>query len=39
MPEILSIGELLDLGNRANMSAYIPYSGLEYNASGAISGI
>lgn len=39
MPEILSIGELLDLGNSANMSAYIPYSGLEYNASGAISGI
>ena len=38
MPEILSIGELLDLGN-ANNSAYIPYSGLEYNASGAISGI
>lgn len=39
MPEILSIGELLDLGNSANMSAYIPYSGLEYNPSGAISGI
>ena len=39
MPEILSIGELLDLGNSANMSAYVPYSGLEYNASGAISGI
>lgn len=39
MPEILSIGELLDLGTAANMSAYIPYSGLEYNASGAISGI
>lgn len=39
MPEILSIGELLDLGNSANMSAYIPYSGLNYNASGAISGI
>lgn len=38
MPEILSIGELLDLGNVHN-SAYIPYSGLEYNASGAISGI
>jgi hypothetical protein len=38
MPEILSIGELLDLGN-PNNSAYIPYSGLEYNASGAISGI
>ena len=38
MPEILSIGELLDLGNDNN-SAYIPYSGLEYNASGAISGI
>lgn len=39
MPEILSIGELLDLGNSSNMSAYVPYSGLEYNASGAISGI
>ena len=39
MPEILSIGELLDLGTAANMSAYVPYSGLEYNASGAISGI
>lgn len=38
MPEILSIGELLDLGSPSN-SAYIPYSGLEYNASGAISGI
>ena len=39
MSEILSIGELLDLGTAANMSAYIPYSGLNYNASGAISGI
>ena len=39
MPEILSIGELLDMGTAANMSAYIRYSGLEYNASGAMSGI
>ena len=36
---LLSIGEILDLGNSANMSAYIPYSALDYNPTGAISGI
>lgn len=36
---LLSIGEILDLGNSANMSAYIPYSALDYDPTGAISGI
>ena len=36
---LLSIGELLDLGNSENMSSYIPYSALDYDATGAISGI
>lgn len=36
---LLSIGEILDLGNSANMSSYIPYSALDYNPTGAISGI
>ena len=36
---LLSIGEILDLGNSANMSSYVPYSALEYNGTGAISGI
>lgn len=39
MPEILSIGELLDLGNSAATAGLIPYSALEYNGSGNISGI
>ena len=39
MPEILSIGELLDLGNSASTAGMIPYSALEYNGSGDISGI
>lgn len=39
MSEILSIGELLDLGNSASTAGLIPYSALEYNGSGAISGI
>ena len=39
MSEILSIGELLDLGNSAATAGLIPYSALEYNGSGAISGI
>lgn len=39
MPEILSIGELLDLGNSASTAGLIPYSALEYNGSGDISGI
>lgn len=36
---ILSIGELLDLGNSASTAGLVPYSALEYNASGDISGI
>lgn len=36
---LLSIGEILDLGNSANMSSYIPYSALNYDPTGAISGI
>ena len=36
---ILSIGELLDLGNSASTAGLVPYSALEYNASGGISGI
>lgn len=36
---LLSIGEILDLGNSVNMSSYIPYSALDYNPTGAISGI
>lgn len=36
---LLSIGEILDLGNSSNMSAYIPYSALDYTPTGAISGI
>ena len=36
---ILSIGELLDLGNSAATAGLIPYSALEYNGSGDISGI
>ena len=39
MPEILSIGELLDLGNSAATAGLIPYSALEFNGSGNISGI
>lgn len=39
MSEILSIGELLDLGNSAATAGLVPYSALEYNGSGAISGI
>ena len=39
MPEILSIGELLDLGNSAATAGLIPYSALEFNDSGDISGI
>ena len=39
MSEILSIGELLDLGNSAATAGLIPYSALAYNGSGAISGI
>jgi hypothetical protein len=39
MPAILSIGELLDLGNSAATAGLIPYSALEYNGSGDISGI
>lgn len=39
MPEILSIGELLDLGNSASTAGLIPYSALEFNGSGDISGI
>ncbi len=39
MSEILSIGELLDLGNSAATAGLIPYSALEYNGSGDISGI
>lgn len=36
---ILSIGELLDLGNSAATAGLVPYSALEYNETGAISGI
>ena len=36
---ILSIGELLDMGNSAATAGLVPYSALEYNASGDISGI
>lgn len=36
---ILSIGELLDLGNSASTAGLVPYSALEYNETGAISGI
>ena len=36
---ILSIGELLDMGNSAATAGLIPYSALEYNGSGDISGI
>ena len=36
---ILSIGELLDLGNSASTAGLVPYSALEYNGSGDISGI
>lgn len=39
MPEILSIGELLDLGNSASTAGLIPYSALEFNDSGDISAI
>lgn len=39
MNEILSIGELLDLGNSASTAGLIPYSALEYNGSGDISAI
>ena len=39
MSEILSIGELLDLGNSATTAGLIPYSALEYNGSRSISGI
>lgn len=36
---ILSIGELLDMGNSAQMSSYVPYSAIDYNSDGDISGI
>ena len=36
---VLSIGELLDMGGSASTTGLVPYSALEYNASGAISGI
>lgn len=39
MSEILSIGELLDLGNSASTAGLIPYSALEYDGTGRISGI
>ena len=39
MPEILSIGELLDLGNSAATAGLIPYSALEYSQTGSITGI
>jgi len=39
MPEILSIGELLDLGNSAATAGLIPYSALGYDGTGRISGI
>lgn len=39
MPEILSIGELLDLGNSAATAGLIPYSALEYDGTGRVSGI
>lgn len=38
MPEILSIGELLDLGGSASTAGLIPYSALDYSAQ-AITGI
>lgn len=38
MSEILSIGELLDLGGSAYMTAYVPFSGLNYSGS-TITGI
>ena len=38
MPEILSIGELLDLGGSASTAGLIPYSALEYSAQ-VITGI
>ena len=39
MSEILSIGELLDFGNSATTAGLIPYSAIEYNGYGNISGI
>lgn len=36
---VLSIGELLDLGGSASTTGLVPYSALEYNGSGCISGI
>lgn len=39
MSEILSIGELLDLGNSAATAGLVPYSALEYDGTGRISGI
>lgn len=39
MPAILSIGELLDLGNSAATAGLIPYSALDYDGTGRISGI
>lgn len=36
---ILSIGELLGMGGSADTAGLIPFSGLEYDASGYISGI
>ena len=39
MSEILSIGELLDLGNSAATAGLIPYSALDYDGTGRISGI
>lgn len=39
MSEILSIGELLDLGNSAATAGLIPYSALGYDGTGRISGI
>lgn len=36
---LLSIGEILATGDSLNLSSYIPYSALDYNATGEISGI
>jgi hypothetical protein len=36
---VLSIGELLDIGGSASTAGLVPYSALEYNGSGCISGI
>lgn len=36
---VLSIGELLDIGGSASTAGLIPYSALEYNGVGEVSGI